>query len=153
MAIKNTKSVGKLIGGQSEQYWLNAAKQIEWPVDIGEKHISIPVNEVDKAQENLMVQHFINAGFFIQTCIPNGKTEVFDPDIRLKLPLVKIVLDNAKFKIGDRFKVKSTECELEITYMESKKIHLKYTNRTKHDLISSEDMIVKNLNWGNWEGI
>lgn len=153
MAIKSIKSPGKLINGQTLQYWLNAAKQIEWPVDIDNNHISVPIDEVGKAKNNLMVQHFLNAGFFIQTCIPDAKNIIFNPDIRLKLPLVKIVLDNAKFKIGDRFKVKSTECELEITYMESKKIHLKYTNRNKHDLLSSEEMIVKNLNWNNWVAI
>lgn len=150
--MKTTPLKGKLINGQTEAYWLNAAKQIPYVVDLSANHISVPINEVDKAGVNLMVQHFVNNGFFIQTCIPDSSSEtrVFNPDIRLKMPLVKIVLDNAKFKIGDRFLVKSTECELEITYMESKKIHLKYLNRNKPDLLSSEEMIIKNLNWGNW---
>lgn len=148
MATKNIKLVGNT--GQSAQYWTNAAKQIVWPVDLNELHISIPIDEVDKAKENLMVQHFINAGFFIQTCIPDSRTEVFNPEIRLKMPAVKIAPDNAVYKPGDRFKIRSTECEMVIETTESKKIHLKYTNRNKHNIITSEEMLNKNLSWGTW---
>lgn len=152
--MKTTNSKSSLVKGQTPEYWQNAAKQIRWPVDIGECHISVPINEVNKATENLMVQHFINAGFFIQTCIPDGSsTAIFDPEIRLKLPSEKIVPDNAVFHIGDRFRVKSTECELEIGAMESKKIHLKYVNRNKPNLLSSEDMLLKNMRWELWERV
>jgi len=150
MATKNTKLAGRLINGQTEAYWLNAAKQIPWPISLDQNHISVPTTEVYMAGQNLMVQHFVNAGFFIQTCIPDAVPEnkVFDPEIRLKLPAVKIVPDDAIFHIGDGFEIKSTGCKVEIEAMESKKIHLRYTNRDKHNLLSSEEMLVKNLNWG-----
>lgn len=152
--MKTTNSKSNLVKGQTPEYRQNAAKQIRWTVDIGECHISVPINEVDKATENLMVQHFINAGFFIQTCIPSAPPQlIFDPEIRLKLPAEKIAPVGAVFKIGDRFRVKSTECELEIVVMEIKEIHLKYTNRVKHNLLSSEDMLLKNLRWELWERV
>jgi hypothetical protein len=138
---------GSLVGSE---YWLNAAKQIEWQVDHKEKHISVPHDEIDKAKNNLMVEHFCNNGYFIQASIEGIKKEVFNPDIRLKLPAVKIQSDGSLYNIGDRFKVQSTFCELEITYCESKKIHLKYNNRHKHNIIQSEEQITKNLSFGLW---
>jgi len=99
MATKNTK----LVGDKPVSYWENPAKQIEWRVDINEKHISIPLEETDRAKENLMVQHFINNGFFIQTCIPSTKNKVFNPEIRLKLPAVKIPPPDGKYNAISRF--------------------------------------------------
>lgn len=151
MASKNTKSVGK-IHGQSLDYWVNASKQIPWDVDIQNSHISVPFNEVELAVENLMVKHFVNNGFFIQQCIPNGVSKkVFNPEIRFKLPSEKITPVDSIYKTGDSFRVNSTMCEMEITSTESKKIHLRYTNRDKNDLIYSEELIHRNVSMKYWD--
>ncbi len=97
-----------------------------------------------------MVQHFLNNGWFIQSCIGGVMNKVFDPEIKLKLPSVKIAPDNAVFHVGDKFRVKSTLCELEIANTESKEIHLKYTNRSKPNFIASEEIISRNLSFEVW---
>ena len=152
MATKSIKSAGKiLISGFPVQYWQNAAKQIEWPVDIVERYISVPEDEIQSAKDNLMVHHFLNNGFFIQSAIPErvSKTKIFDPEIILKVPVFKIT-EPSQFNLFDRFKIQSSCCELEITSLEPNKVHLKYINRRKPDLLISEDMLKSHISKGLW---
>jgi hypothetical protein len=96
-----------------------------------------------------MVQHLCNNGFFIQLCIEAVKTKVFDPLIVHKLPAKRIAPDNAIFHLGDKFKVLSTGCELEITIVEANKIELKYLNRLKNDVVTNESQLSRGLNMGS----
>jgi hypothetical protein len=147
MATKSTKYVGN-------GYWENASKQLKWAVNIPEKYISVPETELNEAKESLMIQHFCNNGFHIQSCIPSfNENRVFDPEIRLKMASVKIAPDDSAYHVGDRFMVVSTYCELEITNVESKKIHLKYLNRNKHNLLQSDDLLNHNLDFKLWKRI
>lgn len=156
MATKNIKFLGNT--GHSKEYWVEAAKQIEWPVDYDEFHISVPENDIERAKDHLMVQHFCNNGFFIQSCIDVSKTKLFEapttpgPIFRGE---IKNEPDKPKslYNLGEQYRVKSTECELEIVHMEKGKLHFKYLNRNKPNIISSEDQLTKVLRWQQWNKI
>jgi len=146
--MKNTSSLGK-------SYFERAAQQIEWPVNIGEKYIDVPQDELDKAEQDLMVSHLLANGFKIQSVIPGSviKNKVYDPEFILKGVIGKrkeIEIEQERFKVGDCFKIVSTSCQLEITNLEKGKIHFKYTNRMKNSLLSSEENLVKMLNNKYW---
>lgn len=155
MATKRIKSVGNL------SYWQNAAKQIEWPVDFEEKHISVPESELQYASEHLMVQHFCNNGFHIQSCIGDiPRTTVYVAPVSDKpifRPIAKSVAPEAvvrPYQQGNKFRIKSTNCELEITHIESGKVHFVYTNRPhKAPLLNSIESLDKVLKMEVWERI
>lgn len=141
----------------SDSYWLNAAKQIEWPVDLSERHISVPESELELASESPMVQHFINNGWHIQSAIVVGKNKVFVAPVS-DGPIfksVKIVPETAepKYKLGAKFRIKSTECIVQIIRFEKGKVQFHYTNRNKHDLLSSEENLDRVLRMQLWEAI
>lgn len=152
MATKNTKSAG------NNNYWLNAAKQFVWPIDEKEKTILVPQSELELAEQDLMVLHFRNNGWHIQSVIGEvEKKRVFSTDgLKSDKPIFKPVKKEVKevklsrFTINNRFKITSTECELKITHIEQGKIHLHYTNKNKPDLITSEENLNKVLRMGVW---
>jgi hypothetical protein len=148
---KRTKTTDtKSISLHGDEYWINAGKQIEWPIDLRERHISVPEIDLQRAKDNLMVQHFINNGFFIQLCIGEvSKKPIFDPVITLK----QKPIERSEFAIRDRFRIKSTHCELEIAFLEGKKITLHYINRIKPDITSNVDNLRKVLLMEVWERI
>lgn len=133
----------------NDAFWINAAKQVPWPVDLKERHISVPESELAEAQDHLMVRYLCSNGFFIQLCIEVIKTTVFDPFIEHKLPAKRIAPDDALFHVGDQFRVNSTGCEMDITILEANKIELKYTNRPgKNGIVTNELQLQRGLNMG-----
>lgn len=153
MATKNTKSVGNSLG---DSYWLNAAKQIEWPIDLAEKHISVPHNELDAAQDNLMAQHFLNNGWHIQSAIEVVKNKVFVAPVSDKpifKPLKVAKITEPKYKNGTKYLIKSTECIVQIIRLEKGKVQFHYLNRNKPDLLSSEENLDAVLRKELWEEV
>jgi len=150
---KSKKTDTKSTGSVGNEYWINAAKQIVWPIDLKERHISVPQAELTQAQDNLMVQHFCNNGWYIQSCIEVVKTKPFIAPItdRPIFKPIKIVEEKETlFKLEDKFKVLSTECELKIVHLEKGKLHLKYLNRNKPNIISSEENLSNMLKRKLW---
>jgi len=153
MAQKNTKSVGKILG-QSREYWTNAAKQFIWPIDFNGLHICVPEKDLQLAEGDLMVSHFRANGWHIQSGMdveytkpyvaPENKGPMFKP---LKQDTEQL---STSFKLNQQFRIKSSDCELKIIHIERGKIHLKYTNRNKHDLLTSEENLNKSLRMGYW---
>lgn len=131
-------------------YWLNAAKQIPYAVDLEQRHISVPEPELEQAAQSLMVQHFLSGGFHIQSCIPDGhRTEVFDPEIRLKQAPPKPV-SSVKYPIGTGFLVQSDGSKLSVVQIDGVKYTLQYLNRNKADLTVREMDIDKSVSWAFW---
>lgn len=163
MATKPTKLAGKsttkYLGNtaHTKEYWMNAAKQIVWPVDYDEQHISVPYLELEMAKDNLIVQHFCNNGFHIQSAISVEKTIPFVAPVTPGPIFRGVVIQEEKpktlYQTGEKFKVRSTECELEIVHQEKGKIHFKYLNRNKPDIISSEEQLTKVIRWQQWSKI
>lgn len=151
MGTKLTKSVGNL-SSVSVEYLEKAAKMCPYPVNIPERYISVPQDELVQAADSLAVSHLVNShGFHIQSCIPGSieRVQVFNPTIHMQ----SRAKQRSEFETGDCFRVKSTACELSIVRVE-KKIQLAYTNRTgKHDLIVSEEQLKKALSFETWERI
>lgn len=132
-----------------KSYWLNAAKQIPYPVDFDERYISIPQSQLEVAQENLMVQHFTNNGFHIQSCIEAPVTPVFDPAIRLaSRPKTK-----SEFAEGDKFEVLSDGAHLCIHAREKERITLAYLNRNKPNITTNIDQLRRVLTFNVWKRI
>jgi hypothetical protein len=44
---------------QNDSYWLNAAKQIPWPVNLIEHHISVPESELQQAKDHFDGSTFV----------------------------------------------------------------------------------------------
>lgn len=152
MATKSTKSVGN-------GYWINAAKQFEWPIDFEDKVILVPESELSLAEDNLMVAHFRNNGWHIQLSIDVIKTKPFVAPVSGGRPIFKTAnkvvaeVEQSQYTVGNTFRVLSTGCELQIMNLEKGKVHLKYTNRDKHNLLLSEDGLTNVLHRQLWEAI
>lgn len=145
MATKIIKSVGK-------SYLENCAKMCEYPVDLKNRFISIPQDELELTKDNLMVQHLVKQhGFFIQSTIPGSieKTKVFDPEIRL----MQKPIQKSEFSQGDEFEIQSTGCKLKISSREKDRITMNYTNRAKPDIVTNIDQLRMVLNRGAWKRI
>jgi hypothetical protein len=151
MATKNTKLAGN-------SYWVNAAKQFVWPIDEKEKSILVPQSELELAEQDLMVLHFRNNGWHVQSVIGDvNKKKVFTTDgLKSEMPIFRPIIKEvaevklSRFTLNNRFKIVSTDCELKITHIESGKIHLSYTNKSKPDLLTSEENLNKVLRMGVW---
>jgi hypothetical protein len=159
MATKKSKSPGNLILGQTREYWINAGKQFEWPIDFELECINVPEAEIEIASDNLMVTHFRNHGWHIQSAIGEvEKKKVYVAPISNGQPIFKPVNHVApelevksQFQCGQMFKILSSECELKITNLEHKKVHLQYTNRPgKTPLLTSEENLLTILRRGQW---
>ena len=154
---KQKKTVTKSGNSVGDPYWINAAKQFPWPIDLSERTIQVPHDELDAAEQDLMVEHFRNNGWHIQTCIEVVHTKPFVKPVSSgpMFKPVKIVepVKDTKYKLEQRFKVLSSECELKIVRIEKGKIQFKYLNRNKPDLLSSEENLDNVLRKGYWVGI
>ena len=151
---KSSNSPGK-------EYFENAAKQIPWPVEVGQKKddykgvIHVPHYDMDKANDNLMVSHLIHHGFVIQQTIALiNETRVYDPEIRLRdvRPTQKQQVDDG-FKTGDMFRVKSTKTRLEIVSCWKDSVDMKYPDGEKMPFKTTKQHIAKQLNFETWEKI
>lgn len=149
-----SKVKGNLINGQTREYWVNAAKQFVWPIDFDMVHISVPESEIELAKDNLMVQHFTNNGWHIQSAISVDKTKPFVAPVSshpIFIPVKKeVIIPETLYKLNQSFRIVSSDCELKITHIEKGKIHLKYTNRDKHDLLTSEENLTKSIKRGTF---
>lgn len=114
-----------------ELYLQKAAAQIPYPVDIYNKTIDVPDNEVDQALEHLMIQQLCGARFrfAIQRCIPDEvvKKEVYDPKLREVVKPVEVV-EEAFVKIGDQFLV-NNQVTLEVRRIEGDVVYTKALNQ------------------------
>lgn len=154
MATKHTKLVGKT----DRDYFTHAAKQFRWPIDHDEKSILVPENELDEAGRNLMVEHFRNRGWHIQSVIPGSieytrpyEKPVFKTAFKPDAVEVTESPKESQYRIHDKFKIASSECELKITHIERGKIHFEYTNRPgKPPLLTSEENLNRALKMGYW---
>ena len=151
MATKHIKSVGN----PSKSYFENAAKQFVWPINFNDRTILVPENELELAEDDLMVKHFRTHGWHIQSAIGEvQKTKVYVAPVSDKLIFkptkTDIIEVENKFKIGQKFKVVSTFCQLKIVDMTKKSITLKYTNRDKQDLVTTEENLSKAIRLGNF---
>jgi hypothetical protein len=149
--MKNGKSVGEIIAGQSREYWVNAAKQFIWPINFTDLQILVPEKDLELVETNLMVAHFRSHGWHIQSVIGEVDTQpVFDPKMNLPARRYHEIASRSEFMAGDCFRVLSSECELRCERVE-KKIQLSYTNRPgKHDLLVSEEQLKKAISFGLW---
>lgn len=147
----DTKS-GSYLGSE---YWLNAAKQFPWPINLQDRIINVPHNELEVAEQDLMVEHFRNNGWHVQSCIevvhtepfiaPTSNGPIFKP-LKPKEPETE-----SKYHLNDKFLIKSSECELKIIRLEKGKVQFHYTNRPgKVDLLSSEENLDGVLRKGYW---
>lgn len=157
MATTRTKSVGNILG-QSRDYWVNAAKQFVWPIDFEQVAILIPEKDLPIAADDLMVKHFRSNGWHIQSAIEVEYTKPFTKPVSTGKPIFyqKHVEEKAasKYTLGKKFRIRSSDCELEITHIEHGKIHLHYTNRPhKADLLTSEEHLDKAVRNEYWEVI
>jgi len=137
----------RAISSHGESYWELAAKQIKWPVNIPERYISVPEPELEEAQQNLMVQHFLHAGFHIQSCIEAPITQVFDPTIRLRTK----TRDRSEFEIDDMFEIVSDGAKLQIRELTKNRIVLAYFNRPKPNVTTNIEQLRKVLNFKVWK--
>lgn len=154
MSKKLTKTDTKSTNYLGDSYWLNAAKQIEWPIDLKERHISVPESELYAAKDNLMVQHFVNNGWHIQSSIEVVKNRVFVAPVSDKpifKPLKVVEVTEPKYKNGTKYLIKSTECIVQIVRLEKGKVQFHYLNRNKPDLLSSEENLDRVLRMQTWE--
>jgi len=138
----------KPTSSHGDGYWELAAKQIKWPVDLKERHISVPEPELEEAQQNLMVQHFLHAGFHIQSAIGETRlTQVFNPEIRLRTK----THDRSEFEIDDMFEIVSDGAKLQIQSLERNRIVLAYFNRPKPNVTTNIEQLRKVLNFKVWK--
>ena len=138
----------KPINSRGESYWELAAKQIKWPVNVPEKYISVPESELEAAQNDLMVKHFLHAGFHIQSAIGHTpRTTIFDPEIRLRTK----TRDRSEFEIDDMFEIVSDGAKLQIRSLEKNRITLSYFNRPKPDITTNIEQLRKVLNFKVWK--
>lgn len=142
----------KNINYPGKEYFDRAAQHFEWPIDHHHKHILVPADELDKAANNLMVLHFRSYGWHVQSVIPGSinKNKIYEPEFILKGVRPKEQPVETGHKEGDKFRIKSTDCELQITRIDGKKMHMSYTNRSKSPLISGVENLDKMLNQGYW---
>lgn len=161
MALKSNKRKNtdtKSGSYPGSEYWLNAAKQFPWPIDLQERVINVPHNELESAEQDLMVEYFRNNGWHIQSCIEVVHTKPFVKPVSngpiFKPTKIVEPIPDTKYHKDDSFKIKSSDCELKIVRIEKGKIQFKYTNRPhKHDLLSSEDALDRALKMGYWVSV
>lgn len=155
MATKRTKSVGDPY--PSKSYFENAAKQFEWPINHEDKTILVPPDELEQAESNMMVSYLRKRyNWHIQSVIGEiERTRVYVAPVQ-DTPMFKdwrvpepVVLQ--RYNVGDKFRVKSTACELVVTYVDRTKINFHYTNRDKADLLSSIEQLDRVLRMQVWE--
>lgn len=112
---------------------------------------------MDEAEQNLMVQHFRNNGFHIQSCIEVVHNKPYIAPVQDK-PIFKPIKqapveETTPFKCEQKFLICSSECEVKIIRIEKGKIQMKYLNRNKPDLLSSVENLQKALRMGYWREI
>lgn len=145
------KKTTKSLNSPGSSYFENAAKQIPWDVNVSEKYISVPSANWDQAKENLMVQHMMTNGFFLQDCIPYETKPVFDPKIRLSgaKPLPKELV-NDEFAPGTKFRLRSDGTRFEVESSGKTGITVKYPDGQKLPFKTTREIIKRNLSLGVW---
>lgn len=143
---KSTKSPGN-------EYWINAAKQFAWPINHENKTILVPEIELKYAMDDLMVQHFRNNGWHIQSCISVIHTKVFvkpltpGPIFRGDIKPQKVEVE-AEFKCDQKFKIASTGVRVMICEITKKSIVLQYMDTKKDDIITTSENLGRSVRMG-----
>jgi len=153
MAQKNTKSVGNILG-QSKEYWINAAKQMIWPIDFEHKHILVPEKDLELAADNLMASHFRAHGWHIQSAIVEYNKPYVAPvsDKPIFKPIKTEVIDTREpeFKFNQVLKIASTGTELKIVSIDKKSIELKYIGLDKPNITTTPENLSRSVRMGSW---
>lgn len=151
MATKRTKSVGSY---PSESYFTTAAKQFSWPIDFTDKVILVPEQDLQDAEDDLMVQHFRKYGWHIQSVIDVERTKIFvKPPVPPKGMFrgdIKTVKQEPEpiFKCNQQFKIVSTGTIMQIVEVSKKGIVLRYVDGSRADIQTTMENLTKSLKMG-----
>ncbi len=125
-------------------YLIQAAKMTPYEVNVYDKVIYVPKNELAIAAEDLMVKHLtgVEHKFHIQSCIPEAteKKEVYNP-VLSNTPRPVVMHEISRFKVGQMFKVVSTCTVMSIVRTEKGKIELAYLTQDER-LKAKENLLV-----------
>lgn len=136
------------------QYYINAGKLIKYPLDLENKTILVPSDELYEAKENLTVQHLCNSEhrFHIQSVIP-GSIQLNKAEMQVKFTQRKEFVKDTGM-IGKEFKIVSDGAILQIVGQESKdNFDLAYKNRPKPNFKASMGQIQKSVDIGVWKEV
>lgn len=136
------------------QYYINAGKLIKWPLNIPDRTILVPEDQLQEAKENLTVQHLCNSDhrFHIQSVLP-GSIELNKDEINAQFN-ARIVHKPEEGVIGKEFKVVSDGSILQIVGNPSKdSIVMAYKNRPKADFNTTVQHVIKSCEIGVWKEV
>lgn len=137
---------------QQSNYFEQAAKQCQYPVDLKERLIIVPEGELQAACNELIVQHLQKHGFSIQLTIPEAvvKTAVFDPEIKMThRPHAEVSVRTVRgFTRGDKF-IDKYRRAFKITELYSQ--HAEFIDDKGKKFSQSYESINRNLGFKNWE--
>lgn len=145
MASKNSKLAGKYA------YYQNAQKLIKWPLNIEERLIYVPENELEEARYNLTVMHLTNSEhrFHIQSDIPDGVK--FGKDEIQAEWHNRIRERQEAGNIGKTYEVVSDGSILVCMKQDNQTIMFAYRNRNKADLTLKLEDFKKKIEWKLWK--
>lgn len=136
------------------QYYLNAGRLIKWPLNIQDRTILVPEDQLQEAKETLAVQHLCNADhrFHIQSILP-GSIELNKGEIEAVFTH-RIVHKPDDGIIGKEFKVTSDGAILQIVEQPNKdSVVMAYKNRPKENFNTTLAQIMKSCDIGVWKEV
>lgn len=145
---------------KQQDYFLNAAKQIPWPVTVeGEGgYVSVSECDLQEAREHSMVSFLCkNHAFHIQLAIGITKRDEFAPILRQRIE--RTPEQSEEFPIGIRYQVVSTESIVELAEVKthefskrlSKPVYIfRYPNSPRMPFSCYKENIEKSLKLGQW---
>lgn len=136
------------------QYYINADKLIKWPLNIEDRTILVPEDQLQEAKENLTVQHLCNSEhrFHIQSVLP-GSIELNKDEIKAQFN-ARIVHKPEEGVIGKEFKVVSDRSIIQIVANPSNdSIVMVYKNRPKPDFTTTVQNVIKSVEIGVWKEV
>lgn len=142
----------------SKSYFDNAAKQFCWPIDHDEKVILVPEDELQYAEDDIMIQHFRKFGWHIQSAISVEYTKVFvkpetpGPMFRGDIKPVKQEVE-PDFKCNQKFLIKSTNTKVMICEITKKSVTLSYRDVKKDNIITTVENLSRSVRMGVFEKI
>lgn len=136
------------------QYYINAGKLIKWPLNIQDRTILVPEDQLQEAKDNLTVQHLCNSEhrFHIQSVLP-GSIELNKDEIKATFT-PRIVHKPDEGIIGKEFKVTSDGAILQIVEHPNKdSVVMAYKNRPKANFNTTLAQVMKSCEIGVWKEI
>lgn len=142
----------------SKSYFTTAAKQFSWPINHDDKTILVPEDELQYAEDDIMVQHFRKFGWHVQSCISVEHTKVFikpktpGPIFRGDIKPVKQETE-PDFKCNQKFLIKSTGTRIMICEITKKSVTLSYLDIKKDNIITTAENLSRSVRMGVFEKI